>query len=90
MQFTDTQIHILKKIALAPSPVCGFDLSNRGDKSTRLMKDSSNRADFTLTFRHLARVSQHDASGDTAVRDLFLDRAAFDAWANDYRAAPVP
>jgi len=46
----------------------------------------ANRADFTLTFRHLARVSKHDASGDTSVRDLFLDRAAFDAWANDYRA----
>ncbi|MFX1672398.1 YdiU family protein [Paraburkholderia sp. A2WS-5] len=46
----------------------------------------ANRADFTLTFRHLARVSKHDAHGDTSVRDLFLDRAAFDAWALDYRA----
>ncbi|PCE28631.1 hypothetical protein BWP39_00135 [Paraburkholderia acidicola] len=46
----------------------------------------ANRADFTLTFRHLARISKHDASGDTAARDLFLDRPAFDAWANDYRA----
>jgi serine/tyrosine/threonine adenylyltransferase len=47
---------------------------------------NANRADFTLTFRHLAQVKKHDASGDTAVRDLFLDRAAFDAWANGYRA----
>jgi uncharacterized protein YdiU (UPF0061 family) len=46
----------------------------------------ANRADFTLTFRNLARVSKHDASGDAPVRDLFLDRAAFDVWANDYRA----
>jgi uncharacterized protein YdiU (UPF0061 family) len=46
----------------------------------------ANRADFTLTFRHLARVSKHDASGDAPVRDLFLDRAAFDLWASDYRA----
>ncbi|MGF6411008.1 protein adenylyltransferase SelO [Paraburkholderia sp. MM5482-R1] len=46
----------------------------------------ANRADFTLTFRNLARLSKHDASGDTPVRDLFLDRVAFDAWANDYRA----
>ena len=46
----------------------------------------ANRADFTLTFRNLARVSKHDASGDAAVRDLFLDRAAFDVWVNDYRA----
>jgi uncharacterized protein YdiU (UPF0061 family) len=45
----------------------------------------ANRADFTLTFRHLAQVSKHDTRGDSAVRDLFLDRAAFDAWANDYR-----
>nr|WP_254699905.1 YdiU family protein [Trinickia violacea] len=46
----------------------------------------ANRADFTLTFRHLARMSKHDASGDAPARDLFLDRAAFDLWANDYRA----
>jgi uncharacterized protein YdiU (UPF0061 family) len=45
----------------------------------------ANRADFTLTFRHLSRLSKYDASGDAPVRDLFLDRAAFDAWANDYR-----
>jgi serine/tyrosine/threonine adenylyltransferase len=46
----------------------------------------ANRADFTLTFRNLARVSKHNASGDAPVRDLFLDRAAFDLWVNDYRA----
>ncbi|MGA3251550.1 MAG: protein adenylyltransferase SelO family protein, partial [Paraburkholderia sp.] len=45
----------------------------------------ANRADFTLTFRNLARVSKRDASGDAPVRDLFLDRAAFDVWVNDYR-----
>ncbi|MBM5589885.1 YdiU family protein [Burkholderia pseudomallei] len=43
-------------------------------------------ADFTLTFRHLARVSKHDARGDAPVRDLFIDRDAFDRWANLYRA----
>ncbi len=31
-------------------------------------------------------MSKQDASGDAPVRDLFLDRAAFDAWATDYRA----
>ncbi|MGV2287695.1 YdiU family protein [Trinickia sp. YCB016] len=46
----------------------------------------ANRADFTLTFRHLSRMSKHDARGDAPARDLFLDRAAFDLWANDYRA----
>ncbi len=46
----------------------------------------ANRADFTLTFRHLAKMSKADASNDAPVRDLFLDRAAFDAWASGYRA----
>jgi uncharacterized protein YdiU (UPF0061 family) len=46
----------------------------------------TNRADFTLTFRNLAALSRHDASGDAATRDLFIDRPAFDGWAADYRA----
>ena len=42
------------------------------------------RADFTLSFR---RLSDFSASGDPAgVRDLFLDRQAFDAWAQRYLA----
>ncbi|KMQ79862.1 Selenoprotein O and cysteine-containing s [Candidatus Burkholderia pumila] len=45
----------------------------------------ANRADFTLTFRNLARFRKANASGDAPVRDLFLDRAAFDAWAVQYR-----
>jgi uncharacterized protein YdiU (UPF0061 family) len=39
------------------------------------------RADFTISFR---RLSRFDSAPD-AVRDLFLDRAAFDAWAQRYR-----
>lgn len=46
----------------------------------------ASHADFTLTFRRLAQLSKHDASRDAPVRDLFIDRAAFDAWANLYRA----
>jgi serine/tyrosine/threonine adenylyltransferase len=46
----------------------------------------ANRADFTQTFRHLAKISRSDASHDAPVRDLFLDRAAFDAWVEQYRA----
>jgi serine/tyrosine/threonine adenylyltransferase len=45
----------------------------------------NNRADFTLTFRNLSKLSKRDASLDAPVRDLFLDRAAFDAWAARYR-----
>ena len=54
------------------------------DRLLELMHTS--RADFTLVFRRLAQVSKRDASSDAAVRDMFLDREAFDRWAADYRA----
>lgn len=54
------------------------------DRLLELMHQS--RADFTLTFRRLALLSKHDASGDTAMRDMFIDRDAFDGWAAQYRA----
>jgi uncharacterized protein YdiU (UPF0061 family) len=53
------------------------------DRLLELMHGS--RADFTLTFRRLSSISKHDASGDAAVRDMFVDRDAFDRWAADYR-----
>lgn len=40
------------------------------------------RADFTISFRRLCDFG----SAPAPVRDLFLDRAAFDAWAQRYRA----
>ncbi|WP_027796393.1 protein adenylyltransferase SelO [Paraburkholderia acidipaludis] len=67
----------------------GLETAREGDDalSNRLFEIMhANRADFTLTFRHLAGVSKHGAQQDAPVRDLFLDRPAFDAWANDYRA----
>ncbi|GLU35635.1 UPF0061 protein [Trinickia caryophylli] len=54
------------------------------DRLLELMHAS--RADFTITFRTLARLSKHDAGGDAPARDMFLDRDAFDRWAADYRA----
>ena len=53
-----------------------------------LMKE--NRVDFTLFFRSLGDLQLHlaDAAvteGDAALRDLFIDRPAFDAWAVRYR-----
>ncbi len=67
----------------------GLALEREGDAAlaNQLLEimDASH-ADFTLTFRHLARVSKHDARGDAPVRDLFIDRDAFDRWANLYRA----
>ncbi len=47
----------------------------------------ASHADFTLFFRRLGEL-QLDGSleDDAPLRDLFLDRAAFDAWALQYRA----
>ncbi len=42
--------------------------------------------DFTLFFRNLSQLRRADASGDRAVRDLFIDRNGFDGWAQQYRA----
>ncbi|WP_153100325.1 protein adenylyltransferase SelO [Paraburkholderia hayleyella] len=49
----------------------------------------ASHADFTLTFRHLSRITRAapvEASADAPVRDLFVDRAACDAWLGAYRA----
>ncbi len=49
-----------------------------------------NRADFTLTFRRLALVSQHDTRGDADVSALFtMDCAALHTWLQAYRARLV-
>jgi uncharacterized protein YdiU (UPF0061 family) len=45
----------------------------------------NNHVDFTLFFRKLGDLRMDDPSGDGAIRDLFIDRAAFDAWAGQYR-----
>jgi uncharacterized protein YdiU (UPF0061 family) len=44
-----------------------------------------NHVDFTLFFRRLCDLRQDDKQSDEPVRDLFIDRAAFDAWAVQYR-----
>jgi uncharacterized protein YdiU (UPF0061 family) len=45
-----------------------------------------NHADFTRFFRALGELRVDDPGADTALRDQFLDRAQFDAWAASYRA----
>ncbi len=47
----------------------------------------ANQVDFTLLFRQLGTLERiaTDVQADYAVRDLFLDRTAFDAWAVRYR-----
>lgn len=42
--------------------------------------------DFTLFFRRLGDLQINPSSADELLRDLFIDRAAFDAWAVQYRA----
>lgn len=46
----------------------------------------TNHADFTLFFRRLNALQVSDPKTDEPLRDLFLDRPSFDAWAQKYRA----
>ncbi len=52
------------------------------DGLLRLM--AQDRADFTITFRRLARFSTEPGAANDTLRDLFIDRAAFDAWGLRY------
>jgi uncharacterized protein YdiU (UPF0061 family) len=52
------------------------------DDLLRLM--ATDRADFTITFRRLAGFASAEGSRNDALRDLFLDRTAFDAWGARY------
>jgi len=45
-----------------------------------------NHVDFTLFFRWLGQLQLDDASADEPLRDLFINRDAFDRWAVQYRA----
>lgn len=47
---------------------------------------AAGHSDFTITFRRLARFSCAPDAHNHAVRDLFIDRAGFDAWAQRYAA----
>lgn len=45
----------------------------------------ASHVDFTLLFRRLAALQVETPGSEEGVRDLFIDRAAFDAWALRYR-----
>ena len=49
-----------------------------------LRRMADDRCDFTITFRRLAGFSTAPGATNDAVRDLFIDRGAFDAWAQRY------
>jgi uncharacterized protein YdiU (UPF0061 family) len=44
------------------------------------------KVDFTLFFRKLSGLRIDEPATDSVLRDMFIDRAAFDAWAVQYRA----
>ena len=66
----------------------GLSASREGDPALAgdlLKRMAENQADFTLTFRNLCAAAERpEAEG--AVRDLFVDPTAFDAWAVRWRA----
>ncbi len=45
----------------------------------------ANHVDFPLFFRRLGELQRDNPAADAPLRDLFIDRAAFDAWAAQYR-----
>jgi uncharacterized protein YdiU (UPF0061 family) len=50
-----------------------------------LARMAEDRTDFTVAFRSLAGFASADGAANNAVRDLFLDRDAFDEWGRRYR-----
>ncbi|KQU81573.1 MULTISPECIES: YdiU family protein [unclassified Rhizobacter] len=51
-----------------------------------LQRMAADRADFSIAFRRLAGFDSRDGAANDALRDLFIDREAFDAWARNYAA----
>jgi uncharacterized protein YdiU (UPF0061 family) len=67
----------------------GLVESREGD--AKLFEDTiellqANHPDFTLFVRLLGDLRINEPAQDEPLRDLFIDRAAFDAWATVYRA----
>ena len=49
-----------------------------------LRRMAADRCDFTITFRRMALFRAEPSAQNASVRDLFMDREAFDAWAQRY------
>ena len=65
----------------------GLLTEQSGDKALTqdlLQRMAENQADFTLTFRRLCDAAA-GPEGDAAIRELFADGAAYDAWAERWR-----
>ncbi len=73
-------VNLRRKIGLV------VEQENDGKLAQDLLKRmAENRADFTLTFRHLCACRAADRGADEAVRSLFADPAVFDEWAVAWR-----
>jgi uncharacterized protein YdiU (UPF0061 family) len=59
--------------------------ADRGLIDGLLQRMAADKADFTITFRRLADFDSAEGASNDALRDLFIDREAFDAWAVSYR-----
>jgi uncharacterized protein YdiU (UPF0061 family) len=65
-------------------------LMTRQEGDSKLIDDmhtlmQNTHVDFTLFFRSLGNLQLDVPGGDEPIRDLFIDRPAFDAWATQYR-----
>jgi uncharacterized protein YdiU (UPF0061 family) len=66
-------------------------LRDNHEEDEALTKDilvlmANDKVDFTILFRRLAAFSTHNVGGNNSIRDLFLQREAFDAWAGRYKS----
>lgn len=67
----------------------GFAMEDKDDAeiiTTWLDLLQANRMDYTNALRLLATFKTADGADNAQLRDRFIDRAAFDAWAGQYRA----
>ena len=65
----------------------GLHTRDAGDQALiddLLKRMAADKADFTISFRRLASFDSSPGVSNDALRDLFLDREAFDAWAGHY------
>lgn len=53
---------------------------------TRLLSAMEGEADFTILFRALSQFDAQHAENNQPLRDMFIEREAFDGWAIDYAA----
>ena len=67
----------------------GLQASEEGDQTLidgLLKRMAAEKTDFTITFRRMATFDSAPGASNDTLRDLFLDRESFDAWALRYSA----